>query len=177
MNDRLKKAHAFAKERHKGQKRKFNGKDYLTHLENTANLLWSADEDTENDVLVAALLHDVVEDTQTSFSEVDQNFGRDIMKLVKELTIDEDEMKIEGKAKYLVAKINKMSEKAFTIKLCDRLDNIMGLNDKGVPSEFRTRYMEETKYIVANINRSSNSVQKYLLGRLRSMLLYLELNK
>jgi (p)ppGpp synthase/HD superfamily hydrolase len=142
MHNRIKRAHEFAKEKHKNQKRKFNGKAYLTHLENTANLLWSADEDTETDNLVAALLHDVVEDTSTSLEEVGQNFGKTVMDLVGELTSDKEKQNNDGKAIYLTEKINKMSEKAFTIKLCDRLDNISGLNDVLVPLEFTTLYIK-----------------------------------
>lgn len=177
MNDRIKKAHDFAKEKHKDQKRKFTGKAYLTHLENTANLLWQANEDVETDSLVAALLHDTVEDTQTTFKEIDQNFGREVRNLVEELTSNKKEQNIIGKAIYLTDKVNKMSEKAFTIKLCDRLDNVIGLNGTLVPLGFKTRYMEETKYIVTNLNRKINGVQKYLLHKIKSILLYLEINK
>lgn len=176
MNDRIKKAHEFAKEKHKDQKRKFTGENYLTHLENTANLLWSVEEDAEIDMLVAALLHDVVEDTSTSLKEVDQNFGPTVMKLVEELTTDNEKQTTEGKDVYLTGKIEKMSEKAFTIKLCDRLDNVMGLKDKSVPLKFKLRYIDETKYIITNLNRDINVIQKHLLDRIKSMILYLELN-
>ena len=70
-----------------------------------------------------------------------------------------------------------MSERAFTIKLCDRLDNIIGLSGKNIPLEFKTRYTEATQYIITNLNRPITSVQKYLLKKLCSMLLYLKLNK
>jgi len=175
MNDRIRKAHNFAKEKHKNQKRKFTGKDYLTHLENTANLVWSVYEDAETDMFVAALLHDVVEDTSTTLKEIGQNFGQKVMNLVEELTTDENEKNTLGKAVYLTKKINDMSESAFTIKLCDRLDNVMDLNDINVPLEFVTRYTEETKYIISHINREINDIQQELIKRIKSMLLYLEL--
>jgi guanosine-3',5'-bis(diphosphate) 3'-pyrophosphohydrolase len=175
MNDRIKKAHDFAKEKHKDQKRKFTGKAYLTHLENTANLLWQANEDVETDSLVAALLHDTVEDTQTTFKEIDQNFGREVRNLVEELTSNKKEQNIIGKAIYLTDKVNKMSEKAFTIKLCDRLDNVMDLINTLIQLEFTTRYIEETKFIIINLDREINGIQKYLLNKIKSMLLYLEL--
>lgn len=176
MNDRIHKAHKFAKEKHNNQKRKFSNEAYLTHLENTANLLWSVDEDVETYVLIAALLHDVVEDTATSLKEIDQIFGRNVMSLVAELTTDEDEKKIKGKAICLTDNMNKMSENAFTIKLCDRLSNVMDLNSVNVPLDFMTHYMEETKYIIVHLNRKINEVQKSLLSKIKSVLLYLELN-
>lgn len=174
MENRIHKAHKFAKEKHKDQKRKFTGKPYLTHLENTANLLWMANKDAKNEDFVAALLHDVVEDTSTTFKEVDQNFGREVMNLVAELTNNKNY--VEGKEVYLTKKINKMSKRAFTIKLCDRLDNITGLDGINVPSDFKTRYIDETKYIITNLDRKINGIQKYLLHKIKSTLLYLELN-
>jgi len=174
MNDRLKEAYEFVKEKHKDQKRKFTGEPYLTHLEGTANLLYTANEDAETDDFIAALLHDVVEDTLTTSIEVGQHFGKVVMDLVIELT--SDEKYTESKEIYLTNKINKMSKMAFTIKLCDRLDNITGLSKKVVPSGFRIRYIDETKYIINNIDREINSVQKYLIGAIKSMLLYTELS-
>ena len=174
MNDRIEKAYEFAKEKHKDQKRKFSGEDYITHLENTANILLEMDETAETDDFIAALLHDVVEDTPTSLKEIGQSFGNEVMVLVEELTTDVGKKK---KPVYLSGRINKMSDRAFTIKLCDRLDNVIGLNSNLVPIEFVTRYMEETKFIIINLDREMNGVQKYLLNRIKSTLLYLELNK
>lgn len=177
MNDRLRKAYEFVKERHKEQKRKFTDKPYLGHLENTANLLWSEYEDAETDIFIAALLHDVVEDTSTTLKEVDQTFGRVVMDMVAELTTDDNEKNIKGKAVYLTEKINSMSENAFTIKLCDRLDNILDLNDTRVSLDFVTWYTKETKYIINNIDREITSIQKGLIKRIHGALLYLALNR
>ena len=172
MNDKLQKAHDFVKERHKDQKKKFTGKPYLEHLEDTANLLW---EFADTDIFIAALLHDVVEDTETELKEVGQLFGGVVMKLVEELTSDKKIQKTVGKGVYLTEKINEMSETAFTIKLCDRLSNVVSLNDKEIPTDFKTRYIKETDYIINHIDREIIGVQKNLLKRIKSMLLYLEL--
>lgn len=175
MNDRIKKAHAFAKERHKGQKRKFTDISYLTHLENTAMVLQKEDESVVTDDLIAGLLHDVVEDTHTTLKEVGQEFGKVVMDLVGELTTDNSEQNAKGKAVYLTDKINNMSKMAFTIKLCDRLTNVVGLDYEGIPLEFIEKYVKETNYIIKHINREINEVQQILLNRIKAMLLYLEL--
>lgn len=175
MDAKLQKAFDFAKERHKDQKRKFTSKPYLEHLENTANLLWEINESAGTDVFIAALLHDVVEDTETELKEVGQLFGDVVMRLVEELTSDKEKQNTIGKSIYLTEKINEMSETAFTIKLCDRLSNVVSLNNKDIPSEFKTRYIKETDYIINHINRELNEIQKDLLKRIKSMLLYLEL--
>lgn len=175
MGDKLKKAHDFVKEKHKDQKRKFTSKPYLKHLEDTANLLWGVNESAETDFFIAALLHDVVEDTETELKEVGQLFGEVVMGLVEELTSDKEKQNIIGKSVYLTEKINEMSETAFTIKLCDRLSNVVSLSDKGIPSDFKMRYIKETDYIINHIDREFNDVQKDLLKRIKSMLLYLEI--
>lgn len=175
MNVKLQKAHDFVKEKHKDQKRKFTNKPYLKHLEDTANLLWEVNESAETDIFIAALLHDVVEDTETESKEIGQLFGEVVMKLVKELTSDKKKQNIVGKAIYLTDKINKMSDMAFTIKLCDRLSNVMDLNDINVPSDFKMRYIKETDYVINHLDRKVNKMQKNLLKRIKSMLLYLEI--
>ena len=175
MNNRLKKAHAFAKERHKGQKRKFTNIDYLSHLEDTVRVFAEEDESVITDDLIAGLLHDVVEDTHTTLKEVGQEFGKYVMDLVGELTTDKREQNAKGKAVYLTEKINNMSKRAFTIKLCDRLTNVVGLDNEKIPLEFIEKYVKETKYIIKHINREINEVQQILLNRIKAMLLYLEL--
>jgi (p)ppGpp synthase/HD superfamily hydrolase len=80
--------------------------------------------------MVAALLHDTLEDTETDFSEISSTFGDAVANLVRELTSDKDKIKQMGKNKYLIDKMLKMSDDTFTIKLCDRLSNISDLPSK-----------------------------------------------
>jgi len=175
MNDRLQKAYKFVKEKHKEQKRKFTDVDYIKHLEETVNILWNIDDLAETDDYIAALLHDVVEDTHTTLKEVGQEFGKVVMGLVGELTSNKEEQTTKGKAVYLTEKINKMSERAFTIKLCDRLTNVVGLEDKRIPLEFIEKYVKETRYIIKHIDREINEVQQIVLNRINVMILYLEI--
>lgn len=177
MNSRLQQAHKFAIEKHEGQKRKFIDKPYTIHLENAANILWQNNPEAETDDFIAALLHDVIEDTTTELKEIGQLFGGIVMNIVSELTTDEVAKNKKGKAVYLTEKINAMSERAFTIKLCDRLDNVMCLNDEATPLKFIKRYVKETIYIIGHIDREVNDVQKKLLKQIHSSLLYLELTK
>lgn len=171
MDDRIRKAHLFAKEKHRGQERKFTGEDYIVHPEHTANLLLDVDGTVDTDSLVAAILHDVVEDTDTELKEIGKEFGGVVMGLVDELTTDEYECRSKGKGFYLAEKMNKMSNEAFTIKLCDRLDNVLGLSMDRIPLKFKTSYVKETKYIISNIDRALTNVQKELLTRLCSTLI------
>lgn len=176
--NRLDKAHAFAVVAHGNQERKFTGVPYLEHLEETAQLLWVATEGSASeDEYIAALLHDVVEDTEITEQEVSQEFGQLPANLVMELTINQADKERIGKKNYLVKSINAMTEEAFTIKLCDRLSNVIGLENKKIPDKFVKWYMRETEYILKNINRSMTKTQKDLVKKLNSMLVYLKLNR
>jgi hypothetical protein len=99
------------------------------------------------------------------------------MDLVNELTIDPVEKEIEGKKQYLNKKLNSMSSDALTIKLGDRLSNIYSLEDKSTPIDFIKWYVKETTYLVENLNRELNEDQKYLLDKIKKMLLFLKISK
>lgn len=172
-------ARAFAKEAHGTQERKFTGEPYVKHLEETAQLLWGAtDGEATNMEYVAAVLHDVVEDTPVELAEVGRNFGSVVMDLVEELTIDPVEKEKLGKRIYLSQKINSMTTEAFTIKLCDRLSNVVGLEDRRIPVKFVKYYLKETKYLLKSLDRGElTEPQSYLLERINSMLIYLEMDR
>lgn len=175
---RLKAAHNFAKLAHKGQKRKFTGEPYLIHLEQTAQHLHDAtDGRASTDEFMAALLHDVVEDTPIELSEIGRNFGEKVMGMVGELTTDMEEQVLKTKKVYLSEKINKMSEEAFTIKLCDRLSNVSALPVKKVPIEFVDKYVAETIYILENLNRGLNEAQKFLVDKIEKVLIFVKIRR
>ena len=81
--EKLEKAIDFATEKHKGQIRK-SGEEYITHPLRVAGFLvdWGMDIDS----VVAGVLHDVVEDTETPLEEIAEEFGEDIAFLVDGVT-------------------------------------------------------------------------------------------
>lgn len=171
-------AHKFATAAHEGQNRKYTKEPYIVHPEEVAQILWEATEgEAEIDEYIAALLHDVVEDTPISIKEIGRKFGGKVMSLVSELTNDEIKKKAEGKKIYMVRIMNLMSESALTIKLCDRLSNIVGLDNKSHPKKFVKWYVTETQYILEHLDREMNETQTYLTKRIEKMLLFLRLNR
>jgi guanosine-3',5'-bis(diphosphate) 3'-pyrophosphohydrolase len=178
MNNRIKEARDFAEAAHGDQKRKYVGLPYTVHLEETAQLVWEfTDGNAVHDMYVAAILHDVVEDTDTTFEDVGRHFGGSVMSLVMELTTNEVEKDKEGKKNYLVRKINGMSAPAFLIKLCDRLSNVSGLDAKEIPDKFAGRYIEETQYILDNIRQRSYTVTNKIIDRIQHTLLSIKLER
>ena len=169
----IKQAHAFALERHKNQYRKFTKEPYIRHPEQVVCIL--AMYNVNDEVLTAAMLHDIVEDTYTTIYEIQETFGKNIADLVSELTVDNCAKKTFDKKVYMSMHINHMGSRAFTIKLADRLHNVMGLLDPRISEGFVDRYIKETKYILDNLERPKyNKIQLKLLDILEFMVSYIE---
>jgi len=79
----LQRAYAFAEESHRGQKR-LSGEDFIEHPLQVAIIL--ADLGMDPTTLQAALLHDVVEDTEVTLEELEVDFGSDVARIVDGLT-------------------------------------------------------------------------------------------
>jgi len=159
----LEKAYLFACDRHKNQIRKFTGDPYITHPETVASIVHGYT--SEPVITIAAILHDVVEDTNTTIEDITELFGYHVSDLVRELTIPKEHKKDpESKKEYLVKCINQMSSEALLIKLVDRLHNISGLLYENVDNNFIERYVNETIYILDSIDRELNEDHKELLG-------------
>lgn len=152
ITERESRAWELANELHKTQIRKFTGESYFdAHVQKVNGIvkLYSTDEDT----LVASLLHDIFEDCFENkwdgYCLVKDKFGKEVADIVLELTSDKDVIKYKfdrNKGHYLIDKMLNMSEKALTIKLSDRLQNI---SDAYTASDkFRTSYYYETTNIV-----------------------------
>ena len=159
-------AYIFAKVRHKGQVRKFTGEDYfLSHPLGVAveisNII------NEEHMIKAALMHDLIEDTDTTHHEIKRLFGNKTAKLVDELSMDKSKKdEYGGKKFYLTFLINRMSSNAFTIKLVDRLDNIKYTADERTPDDFKHWYVGETTYILNHLEQKPNDIQLDLITEL-----------
>ena len=160
------KAKEYATEKHAGVKRKFDGKDYITHPEAVAELVEKFGGNDE--MIAAAWLHDVVEDTKTPLSEIEENFGSVVAKLVGELTNPPKFDKGQDKSEYMAKKLPVMSSDGLTIKLCDRLNNVSDFSTAS--PEFVKKYAPATKYILDALEDSErplNSQQERIIDEIR----------
>ena len=161
ISEKLDKAIRFATEKHKGQYRK-DGTPYIKHPLNVVNnvLKYKKSNNLEN-LLISACLHDTIEDTNTTYYDIVNEFGYEVASIVLELTTDEDLKRELGKEKYLKIKMKNMSSWALVIKLCDRLDNISDLESSNDDS-FKMKYLNETieiiKYLLENRKLSNTHV-------------------
>lgn len=119
------KAYEYAKEKHKNQLRK-SGEQYIIHPLNVAYILAQLGLDTQT--ICAALLHDVVEDTNTTYKEIEENFGTEIAQIVEGVTKLSDlfknaeEQQVENYNKLFIAMEKDI--RVIILKLADRLHNI-----------------------------------------------------
>jgi len=137
----------FIKIKHEGQFRKFTLSPYYIHPVRVASLVYKYKESHKIDELViASLLHDTLEDTSTTEKEIEEKFGLQVLSLVQELTTNKEDCILQGKSDYLANKMINMSSWALVIKLCDRLDNIADF--LYASDSFIKKYSEETEYIL-----------------------------
>ena len=117
------RALAFSAEKHTKQRRKDIDKTpYINHPISLANILaqrWVIDEN----VLCAAILHDTIEDTETTVSELQEHFGEKITSIVLEVTDDKSLEKSVRKQKQ-VEHAASISHEAKLVKLADKIANI-----------------------------------------------------
>jgi (p)ppGpp synthase/HD superfamily hydrolase len=119
----------FAAERHRDQRRQGSGQwPYVNHLAEVACLLAVATDGEDAELVAAGWLHDTVEDTATSRSELVSTFGEDIASLVMEVTDDKTLPKQERK-RLQIEKTPAKTSRAKMIKLADLTSNLRQLPD------------------------------------------------
>jgi guanosine-3',5'-bis(diphosphate) 3'-pyrophosphohydrolase len=166
MEDVIKAAN-FAAIKHKDQKRKNkSGTPYINHPIGVANILTSEGGVTDPIVLQAALLHDTVEDTDTSIDEIGEIFGDTVKSIVAEVT-DDKSLPKERRKQIQIETASKKSPEAKLVKLADKLHNLRCLDDvDGVPvgwEEERVRqYFEWAYNVVSGLRGSNSNIEKAL---------------
>lgn len=128
-SEKIKKAYDIAKEAHKDQKRR-SGEPYIMHPVAVAQILFNFGMD--NECIISALLHDVVEDTKVSIDTIKETFGDEVALLVDGVTklgkiplSTREEVQAENIRKMFIA-MNK-DVRVIIIKLADRLHNMRTL--------------------------------------------------
>ena len=148
---RVEEAFVFACEHHADQRRK-SGEDFIVHPVGVAKICAGMRLDTET--LVAALLHDTVEDTSASLEEVEDKFGDEVASLVDGVTKltgitfqSRDEQQAENYRKMMVAMATDI--RVILIKLADRLHNMRTI--EAMPKQKQIDKAKETLEIYAPI--------------------------
>lgn len=120
-------AASFAAEKHLRQRRKGDAAEpYVNHLLEVAALVSGAMQEPDPNLVIAALLHDTVEDAKVTRQELVDRFGEDVASLVMEVTDDKSLPKAERKRLQIVNAPHK-SVRAQAIKVADKISNLRAL--------------------------------------------------
>jgi guanosine-3',5'-bis(diphosphate) 3'-pyrophosphohydrolase len=149
--DRVREAYEFGAQAHEGQKR-LSGEPYIAHPVAVADIL--ADLHMDAQTIVAAILHDVIEDTATAKGEIAERFGAEVAELVDGVSkLDQIQFRSRAEAqaesfrKMLLAMVRDI--RVVMVKLADRTHNMRTLGS--VPPAKRRTVARETLEIYAPI--------------------------
>ena len=123
-NDRLSKAIIFATEKHNGQFRKATTTPYIMHPLEVLQILHSMKADTN--LLIAGLLHDTIEDTDTTADEIKVLFGDDVAALVASHSEDKSKTWKERK-EHTIKELAVASNRVKMLVLADKLSNLRSI--------------------------------------------------
>ncbi len=148
---KVRRAYRFGAEAHEGQRRK-SGEPYIQHPLAVANIL--AEMHMDHETLVAAMLHDVIEDTLIAKDRISEEFGSEVAEIVdglSKLTQIEFESHAEAQAENFRKMLMAMADdiRVILVKLADRLHNMRTLGALG--ADKRRRIARETLEIYAPI--------------------------
>ena len=171
----LKNAELFAKSKHAGKLKK-SGITYSKHLEEVVNRLKSLGV-IDEEVLCTGWLHDVLEDTDTSFDELFEKFGRRVAVLTLSLTKSKFVIDTNDNSTFTLTKKKILSKKqrernyglklkesevdAKIIKLCDISANLGNLKNQVISKSKKRKVLKELRYYLSIIEKDIMDDIKY----------------
>ncbi len=148
----LTKALDFAARKHTDHRRKGDREEpYINHLAEVARLLADATDGDDLDLVLAGLLHDTIEDTETTYDELVTEFGTVMADLVAEVTDDKSLERAERKRRQVETAPGK-SDRAKMIKIADKTSNLRSIiasPPADWSSERKREYFEWAREVVS----------------------------
>jgi len=158
------KAAQFAALKHRDQRRKdIESSPYIIHPISVALAIADIGGIEEPEILAAALLHDTLEDTKTSVSELDEIFGETVRKYVEEVTDDKSLPKDERKYKQIEHAAT-LSRGASLIKLGDKISNVIDVTNSPPvdwDTERRKQYLDWAEAVINNCPKVNNALEEH----------------
>lgn len=166
----------FAADKHRDQRRKdAEASPYINHPIEVAETLARVGRVSDLAALQAAILHDTIEDTETSPDELEEVFGTEVRDLVEEVTDDKSLLKHERK-QHQVEHAPHLSDRAKTIKLADKICNTRDVGHAPPAHwsvERRLEYLSWSETVVAGCRGVNEHLERYydeVLARARDAL-------
>lgn len=155
-------AASFAADRHRRQRRKdAQASPYINHPLALADILAREGGVEDAKVIAAALLHDTVEDTDTSIKELEARFGKRVASIVAEVT-DDKSLTPEERKQLQIVKASSNSRGAKLVKLADKIANLRDLSATPPADwslERRTEYFQWAKQVVQGLRGTNASLE------------------
>ncbi len=137
---RIEKAMAFARDAHKGQIRKNSNQPYIIHPIEVAEII-AEYEINHEDLIIAALLHDVVEDTEHTLEEIQEEFGADVARYVRDVTDLDKSLSWKTRKKNKIKHIRAASFDSKLLSAADKISNmrafVQSIHEIGVIETFK----------------------------------------
>lgn len=153
---------AFSSDEHRDQRRKDNNASpYINHPISLANVLCNEGKITNVKVICAALLHDTIEDTETTPDELRRRFGKKITKIVLEVTDDKSLPKAERKLQQ-IAHARKASKHAKLVKLADKICNMRDIlfsPPEGWSLQRKRDYFDWSKEVIDQVRGTNKKLE------------------
>lgn len=144
----------FAAKKHRDQRRKnVEAEPYINHLVEVAELLARVGEVNDTVTLIAAILHDTIEDTDTEPDEINERFGPEVLSVVMEVTDDKNLLKAERK-RLQIENAPRLSLRGKQVKLADKISNISAMATsppKGWPKDRQIDYLYWAENVVTEM--------------------------
>lgn len=144
----------FAAKKHRDQRRKDHAASpYINHPILLVKILASEAKVTDTNVIISAILHDTVEDTDTTFEEIERHFGGTIASIVKEVTDDMSLPRLKRKEQQ-IQHAPHLSTEAALVKFADKIANLRDLicaPPLHWSLERKTHYCEWAIQVIQNI--------------------------
>ena len=170
-NQLLLKAAHFAAHKHRNQRRTDEEKiPYINHPISVAKIISEIGNVEDPEVLAAALLHDTLEDTETTVEELKENFGERVCILVQEVTDDKTLPKLERKQRQ-IDHAKEISGDAALIKLGDKISNVTDIT-KTPPTNWdrmrRLEYFEWAEKVINNCPRVNEALENHFAEAIKA---------
>ena len=165
------KALHFASIKHKDQRRlDEEASPYINHPIEVAELLARVGQVTDLVVLQSAILHDTIEDTETTAAEIEELFGAEVCSVVQEVTDDKSLPKQERK-RLQIEHAPHISTRAKMVKLADKISNVRAIQETPPANwsrERRRAYLDWTEQVVAGLRGCNLHLEELYDQYLRS---------
>ena len=153
----------FAARKHAGQRRKgLRAEPYVNHLTEVALLLAEATDGADPALVMAGLLHDTIEDTDTTRDELAAIFGEDVASLVVEVT-DDRSLDRESRKRIQVETAPMKSRRARMVKIADKIANLRSIAESppmGWSPRRKREYVEWARRVVAACGDTNSRLEK-----------------